>query len=139
MAVCWSYVDQGQVLPLARLLEPELHAPLLANRALPDADAGLPQLLAALQLVTVTGPDGAPCIGCEGICVPLPDPSEVRGRLFNIQVTSFMDRYSLELTRLRKCCVHEILPDGRLVPFCAYNTAGYRQQVAAALSAPVSG
>ncbi len=139
MAVCWSYVDQGQVLPLARLLEPELHAPLLANRALPDADAGLPQLLAALQLVTVTGPDGAPCIGCEGICVPLPDPSEVRGRLFNIQVTSFMDRYSLELTRLRKCCVHEILPDGRLVPFCAYNTAGYREQVAAALSAPVSG
>jgi len=139
MAVCWSYVDQGAVLPLARLLDPELHAPLLANRALPDAAAGIPRLLAALELVTVTGPNGAPCIGCEGICVPLPDPSEVWGRLFNIQVTGFMDRYNLELTRLRKCCVHEILPDGRLVPFCAYNTAGYREQVAAAPAAQAQG
>jgi hypothetical protein len=28
-----------------------------------------------------------------------------------------------------KCCVEEITPDGRLIPFCAYNAVGYREQV----------
>ena len=30
-----------------------------------------------------------------------------------------------------KCCVEEITPDGRLIPFCAYNSVGYREQVRA--------
>jgi hypothetical protein len=33
-----------------------------------------------------------------------------------------------------KCCVAEIVPDGRLIPFCAYNSVGYREQVRAQLS-----
>jgi hypothetical protein len=33
-----------------------------------------------------------------------------------------------------KCCVEEITPDGRLIPFCAYNSVGYREQVRAAMS-----
>jgi hypothetical protein len=28
-----------------------------------------------------------------------------------------------------KCCVEQITPDGRLIPFCAYNSVGYREQV----------
>jgi len=28
-----------------------------------------------------------------------------------------------------KCCVEEITPDGRIIPFCAYNSVGYREQV----------
>ena len=28
-----------------------------------------------------------------------------------------------------KCCVEEITPDGRMIPFCAYNSVGYREQV----------
>ena len=33
-----------------------------------------------------------------------------------------------------KCCVEQITPDGRLIPFCAYNSVGYREQVRAAMS-----
>jgi hypothetical protein len=33
-----------------------------------------------------------------------------------------------------KCCVEEITPDGRLIPFCAYNSVGYREQVRQQLS-----
>jgi hypothetical protein len=33
-----------------------------------------------------------------------------------------------------KCCVEEITPDGRLIPFCAYNSVGYREQVREQLS-----
>jgi 7,8-dihydro-6-hydroxymethylpterin dimethyltransferase len=31
--------------------------------------------------------------------------------------------------------VGEIVPDGRIIPFCAYNAAGYRAQVRASLGA----
>lgn len=32
------------------------------------------------------------------------------------------------------CCVVELVPDGRLIRFCAYNSVGYREQVRAQLS-----
>jgi len=28
-----------------------------------------------------------------------------------------------------KCCVEFLVPDGRMIPFCAYNSVGYREQV----------
>ena len=28
-----------------------------------------------------------------------------------------------------KCCVGILVPDGRIIPFCAYNSVGYRQEV----------
>jgi uncharacterized radical SAM superfamily Fe-S cluster-containing enzyme len=31
--------------------------------------------------------------------------------------------------------VSQIVPDGRLIPFCAYNSVGYREQVRAAQAA----
>ena len=33
--------------------------------------------------------------------------------------------------QLMKCCVEEITPDARMIPFCAYNSVGYREQVRA--------
>jgi uncharacterized radical SAM superfamily Fe-S cluster-containing enzyme len=34
---------------------------------------------------------------------------------------AFQDAWNLDLERLRGCCIHVVAPDGRLVPFCAYN------------------
>ena len=28
-----------------------------------------------------------------------------------------------------KCCVGILTPDGRAIPFCAYNSVGYREQI----------
>jgi hypothetical protein len=33
-----------------------------------------------------------------------------------------------------KCCVAQLVPDGRIIPFCAYNSVGYREQVRAELT-----
>ena len=46
-----------------------------------------------------------------------------------IQVHGFVGEHTFDVKRLMKCCVHELLPDGRAVPFCAYNNLGYREQV----------
>ncbi len=51
-----------------------------------------------------------------------------------IVVQDFLDPYTLNVRQLMKCCVEEITPDGRLIPFCAYNSVGYREQVRSQMS-----
>jgi len=51
-----------------------------------------------------------------------------------IVIQDFQDAYTLNVRQLMKCCVEEITPDGRLIPFCAYNSVGYREQVREQLS-----
>ena len=55
---------------------------------------------------------------------------------FMIVIQDFQDPYTLNVKQLMKCCVEEITPDGRLIPFCAYNSVGYREQVRAEMSQP---
>ena len=40
---------------------------------------------------------------------------------FSISCMAFQDVWTLELERVRGCCIHTQAPDGRLVPFCLYN------------------
>ncbi|MEW6541861.1 MAG: radical SAM protein [Bacillota bacterium] len=56
---------------------------------------------------------------CCGIS--LEDLEGLRDRITMIGVHAFMDIHNFELKRARKCCVHQLLPDGGLVPFCVYN------------------
>lgn len=44
-----------------------------------------------------------------------------RTHTFCISGMAFQDAWTLDLERLRDCCIHTASPDGRLVPFCAYN------------------
>ncbi len=34
---------------------------------------------------------------------------------------AFQDAWNLDLERLRDCCIHVVHPDGRIIPFCAFN------------------
>lgn len=53
----------------------------------------------------------------------------------NLALQDFQDpSYTLNVRQLMKCCVEEITPDGRLIPFCAYNSVGYREQVRSAMT-----
>ena len=42
---------------------------------------------------------------------------------------AFQDAWNVDLERLRRCCVHVVTADGRMVPFCVYymtNSKGQR-------------
>jgi uncharacterized radical SAM superfamily Fe-S cluster-containing enzyme len=42
----------------------------------------------------------------------------------------FMDRYNYDLERVQRCCIHYATPDGKLIPFCTYNSGPvYREKV----------
>jgi hypothetical protein len=73
------------------------------------------------------------CVAC-GVGLP-EELQQVAARGFMVVAQDFQDEWTLDVGKLRKCCVGEIVPDGRIIPFCAYNAAGYRAQVRAELAA----
>jgi len=48
----------------------------------------------------------------------------------------FMDLYNMDLERIKRCGVHYATPDGRIIPFCTYNTI-HRAQVEKKFSTPL--
>jgi hypothetical protein len=38
-----------------------------------------------------------------------------------IVIKPFMDAYTFDIKRAEKCCIHFMLPNKKLVPFCVYN------------------
>ncbi|MDN5309263.1 MAG: 7,8-dihydro-6-hydroxymethylpterin dimethyltransferase [Methanolobus sp.] len=47
----------------------------------------------------------------------------------------FQDYYNFDYERVQRCGIHYATPDGRVIPFCAYNTI-HRQKVEAKFSKP---
>lgn len=42
----------------------------------------------------------------------------------------FQDRYNYDIERVKRCVIHYAVPDGRIIPFCAYNSGPvFRDQV----------
>ncbi len=48
----------------------------------------------------------------------------------------FMDLYNMDMERIQRCGVHYATPDGRVIPFCTYNTI-HRAQVERKFSTPL--
>ena len=52
----------------------------------------------------------------------------IRRRLLLVGCMAFMDNYNFDIERVRKCLVHYVTPDLRIIPFCAYNLL-YRENL----------
>ena len=128
-----AYVDGDAVVPIPRLLNVDDYLDFLTNSAGPVISDRLgPALESLWSMANVAGSDKTTaalnCVAC-GISIPLADKPDLSPeQFFVVNVHGFMDEHTLDLTRLMKCCIHELLPDGRAVPFCAYNNLGYRKQ-----------
>ncbi|MGC9443766.1 MAG: radical SAM protein [Candidatus Methanospirareceae archaeon] len=49
------------------------------------------------------------------------DLSDLHFKLLFVGAMHFMDPYNFDCARVRRCVIHYGLPDGRIIPFCAYN------------------
>jgi uncharacterized radical SAM superfamily Fe-S cluster-containing enzyme len=126
----FALYDGDDLIPLPRLVDVEDYLDYVTNRAVPDLEVrtaleGLWSAKAAGGSEPVV--ERLDCVACA-TGMP-PELREVAARGFMIVVQDFQDPYTLDVEKLRKCCVSEITPDGRLIPFCAYNSVGYREQV----------
>jgi hypothetical protein len=126
------------VVPIPRLLNVEEYLDYVSNRVVPD-DAVREALEKLWSASAFMGTDttgeklraAAEALDCADACgVNLPEAvADLSERAFMIVIQDFQDPYTLNVKQLMKCCVEEITPDGRLIPFCAYNSVGYREQV----------
>ncbi len=132
-SMCYAVVDDQGLLPLARLIDIDDYLDYVSNRMLPD-----PAIRGALEkMFSASALPGAEraLLACEECGIDLPSAlRDVWRHFFVIVVQDFQDPYTLNVRQLMKCCVGEIVPDGRIIPFCAYNSVGYREQVRAELS-----
>jgi tetraether lipid synthase len=131
------------IVPIPRLLNVEDYLDYVSNRVVPDyaVREALEKLWSASAFMGTDTTEqrlaqAAAALDCADACgVNLPEAiANLTDRAFMIVIQDFQDPYTLNVRQLMKCCVEEITPDGRLIPFCAYNSVGYREQVRTQMS-----
>lgn len=139
-SVTYAYVDGDTILPLPRVLNVDDYLDYITNRVTPDLGEDIKRALEGLwSSSAVVGSDkfaqqfALSCAACG-----LPDGQGLdlktfANQIFMIMLQDFMDPWTFNQKNLMKCCKEILLPDGKQIPFCAYNSVGYREQARAQL------
>ncbi len=131
-SITYAYVEDSQVTPLPRLINVDDYLDYITNRSWPDPSEDVKHALEALwSSSALPGTDAVAaqftCASCNAdLAISNEDLAK---RIFAISIKEFMDAYTFDIKKLMKCCVEIIAPDGRMIPFCAYNNVGYREEV----------
>ncbi|MHA2233494.1 MAG: hypothetical protein ACXAB4_13510, partial [Candidatus Hodarchaeales archaeon] len=130
-ACVFSYTDPetGEFTTLKRLVDVEDYLDFFKDRTLPSADIAIKDALESIFSFSTSSSSREMvenyCVAC-GIELNMASIEQTLGQYLKhvkiITIKPFMSAWDLDIKRLMKCCVHEVLPDGRIIPFCAYNT-----------------
>jgi len=138
-SVTYAYVDGETVLPLPRVLEVEEYLDYVTNRAVADLDDEMRRALEGLWTSSaVPGSEKAAgefALTCAACDLSGLDLAQVGERMFMVMLQDFMDPWTFNQKNLMKCCKEFLLPDGKQIPFCSYNSLGYREQARTQLGA----
>lgn len=123
LAMAYALKVDGQVLPLTRWLDDQT---LLAGSGASIVVEDDAKLKAAVfeAFATNHSPDAqARCLSDLLCCLPQVSapPSLTYQNVFRVLIVQFMDAETMDLRALKKSCVHMARPDGRLIPFEAFN------------------
>ena len=139
-AVTYAFVDGDRVVPLPRIVNVYDYLDYITNRVVPDFSLEIRGALEGLwSSSSVAGSQKSldqlslSCQACG-----LPDAAtvgELAEHMLMIMAQDFMDPWTFNQKNLMKCCKEFLLPGGKQIPFCAYNTIGYREQARAQLEA----
>ena len=139
-AVTYAFIDGDRVVPLPRIVNVYEYLDYLANRVVPDFSLEIKGALEGLwSSSAVAGSQKSAeqlSVSCEACGLPdavtVGDLSE---HILMIMAQDFMDPWTFNQKNLMKCCKEFLLPGGKQIPFCAYNTVGYREQARTQLDA----
>ena len=131
-SVTYAYVEDGQVTPLPRILNVDDYLDYITNRSWPDPSEEIKHALEGLW--SSSAAPGSDTLANQFTCATCNidlaiSNQNLAKRIFAISVKDFMDPYTFDVEKLMKCCITIIAPDGRLIPFCAYNNVGYREEM----------
>ena len=141
-SVTYAYIDnEKNVTPLPRILNVEDYLDYISNRVMPDLGAEIRRALeglwsssAVLGSEKVAREFSFSCSAC-GLADGRLDVKGLSRFIFMIMLQDFMDPWTFNQKNLMKCCKEFLLPGGKQIPFCAYNTVGYREQARVQLMA----
>ncbi len=100
-------IRKGKITPLNRMVEVEN---LLEHYAEPSDFDGI--IEAAREIYSIKKAE----IPCCSASMDL-----FKGQYFSIGCHGLQDIWNIDLNRVKKCCVHELTMEGRLVPFCLFS------------------
>ena len=136
-ASTFSYIDPDtqEFTTIKRLVDVEEYLDFFLNTTLPlNVEGAIKDTLEELfSMATTPGSKDLVegfCNAC-GIEFNLASIQSSIGKYIDhlkmVMIKPFMSAYDLDIKRLMKCCIHEVLPDGKIMPFCAYNSI-YREK-----------
>ncbi len=134
-SVTYAYIDEERnVTPLPRFLKVDDYLDYISNRVMPDLGAEIRRALEGLwSSSAVLGSEKVArefAFSCSACGLPDGglDVNRMSDFIFMIMLQDFMDPWTFNQKNLMKCCKEFLLPGGKQIPFCAYNTVGYREQ-----------
>src|SRR3979490_2000615 len=132
-SVTYAFIDGDNIKPLPRIVNVCDYLDYITNRVLPDFSLEIKGALEGLwSSSSVAGsPKSADQLALSCQACGLPDPltiGSISRHMIMIMLQDFMDPWTFNQKNLMKCCKEFLLPGGKQIPFCAYNTVGYREQ-----------
>jgi uncharacterized radical SAM superfamily Fe-S cluster-containing enzyme len=139
-SVTYAFIDGDSVTPLPRIVNVYDYLDCITNRVMPDFSLEIKGALEGLwSSSSVAGSQksaGQLTLACQGCGLPKSLTIEdISAHMLMIMLQDFMDPWTFNQKNLMKCCKEFLLPGGKQIPFCAYNTIGYREQARAQLEA----
>jgi len=139
-SVTYAFIDGEQVTPLSRIVNVYDYLDYITNRVMPDFSLEIKKALEGLwSSSSVSGSQKSAeqfALSCQACGLPESlTVGDIANNMLMIMLQDFMDPWTFNQKNLMKCCKEFLLPGGKQVPFCAYNTIGYREQARAQLEA----
>lgn len=122
--------DDREVVPVTRMFKIDPYLDYVKNRSRVDMDDLFQMTRVELEKLWSMSAVGGSAKVQQGIknlvtrCCGTDAAGQLgdfEKRVKQISVHMFMDAHTWDMSRARKCCIHFMLPDGKLVPFCQYN------------------
>jgi tetraether lipid synthase len=132
-SVTYAFISGDDVTPLSRVVNVYDYLDYITNRVMPDFSLEIKKALEGLwSSSSVSGSQKSAeqfAISCQACGLPESlTIGEIAKNMLMIMLQDFMDPWTFNQKNLMKCCKEFLLPGGKQVPFCAYNSVGYREQ-----------
>ncbi len=133
LAMAYALKTPAGLQPLTHLVSPEVLLAGPRNTIVFERDPALKELVFRL-FATNLGPQGqSQALADLLCCLPQVAPGDIGyERVFRVLIMQFIDAWNFDTRAMKKSCVHIVQPDGRLIPFEAFNLF-YRDDKAARL------
>jgi len=132
ISMTYAYVKGKKVKPLPRYVDVKAYLDVIGNQINFKVDDIKNDVGDALmRLWSASTPlSTASALRDFSCCLPVPmqalnqkdHGTPLYENMFRIVIIAFMDAWNFDVRSAKKCCVHHVLPDGKIMPFCAYNT-----------------